>query len=209
MEKSGPSAADAVNLLEEKQLSAIFHFLGEEPASRRIAKAIVARRADTPFSTTLDLAGLIESTVGGRQGKRTHPATRAFQALRLYVNDELGELVAGLSAAEDVIRPGGRIVVVSFHSLEDRIVKHFLRERSGNAGGGSRHAPEAQRGAAPSFELIARRSIEPTDEETAINPRARSSRLRYAIRTDAPAWGEADGYTSRLPRLSDLEGMMS
>ena len=209
MEQRGPSAADAVNLLEEKQLSAIFHFLGEESASRRIAKAIVRRRQEQPFSRTLDLAELIDTTVGGRAGKRIHPATRAFQALRLYVNDELGELVAALRSSEDIIKPGGRLVVVTFHSLEDRIVKHFLRERSGQAGGGSRHAPVGPSKGAPSFELIARRSIEPSDEEIEANPRARSARLRYAIRTDAPEWGDGEGQLGRLPRLSDLERVMS
>lgn len=209
MEQRGPSAADAVNHLDEKQLSAIFHFLGEESASRRIAKAIVRRRAEAPFTRTLDLAELIETTVGGRQGKRIHPATRAFQALRLYINDELGELVGALSAAEDVLKPGGRLVVVTFHSLEDRIVKHFLRERAGQAGHGSRHAPEAPAGAAPTFDLIARRPIEPTEEEVEANPRARSARLRYAIRTEAPAWGEANGYMGKLPRVHDLERAIS
>ncbi len=208
MAMSGPTAADAVNLLDEKSLASIFHFLGEEPQSRRLAKAIVRRRADALFTRTLDLAEFIEKTIG-RPGKRTkHPATRAFQALRLYLNEELAELVDALEASEEILKPGGRLIVVTFHSLEDRIVKHFLRERSGQTGGGSRHAPEAPKGAAPSFDLVARRAIEPDDAEVEANSRSRSSRLRWAIRTEAPAWGEATGYDLRLPGLDVLEGLI-
>lgn len=209
MEQKGPTAADVVNLMSEKVLASIFHFLGEEPQSRRLAKAIAKRRAEAPFTRTLDLAQFIEKTIG-RPGRRTkHPATRAFQALRLYLNEELNELVDALEAAEAVLKPGGRLIVVTFHSLEDRIVKQFLRERSGQTGGGSRHAPEAPKGAPPSFDLVARRAIEPTDREVEANPRARSARLRWAIRTEAPAWGEATGYDLRLPGLDVLEGLLA
>ncbi len=209
MEQRGPSAADAVNLLSEKDLASIFHFYGEEPASRRIAKFIVKRRDEEKFTRTLDLANLIESSVGGRRGKKTHPATRVFQALRLYVNDELGELVRALVASEEIITSGGRLVVVTFHSLEDRIVKTFLRERGGAMGGGSRHAPEAPAGKSPTFELVARKAIDPTDEEVAGNPRSRSSKLRWAIRTDAPTWGEKSGLNSRIPSLDVLEALLA
>ena len=209
MEKVGPSAADAVNVLSEKQLSAVLHYLGEEPQARRIARQIVRRRDEERFSTTLDLAEVIEKAVGGRKGKRTHPATRSFQAIRLFINDELGELVQALGAAERILRPGGRLVVVTFHSLEDRIVKLFLRERSGQSGGGSRHAPERPAGAPPSFDLVARRPIEPGDDELEENVRARSARLRWAIRTEAQAWGELAVKDSGLPTLEDLRRLMA
>ena len=208
MEQMGPSAADAVNLMDEKDLSAILHYYGEEPASRRIAKHIVRRREEQPFTRTLDLADCIEASVGGRKGKKTHPATRSFQALRLFINDELGELISALSAAEETLKPGGRLVVVTFHSLEDRIVKTFLRERSGHMSGGSRHAPELPKGAPPTFDLVARRAIEPTEEEIADNPRSRSSRLRWALRTDADAWGAGSKLNDRIPTLSVLEALI-
>jgi 16S rRNA (cytosine1402-N4)-methyltransferase len=209
MEKRGPSAADAVNRLTEGEIADILHFLGEEPAARRIARGIVQRRRLQPFETTLDLASFIERTLGGRQGKRTHPATRAFQALRMFVNDETGELVRALLGAERVLKDGGRLVVVTFHSIEDRIVKNFLRTRSGHSPGFSRHTPDAPAGAAPSFELIQRKAIEPSVEEVDANPRARSARLRWAIRSGAPAWGGQVGDLPRLPGLKQLEGAFS
>ncbi|MDZ4762700.1 MAG: 16S rRNA (cytosine(1402)-N(4))-methyltransferase RsmH, partial [Alphaproteobacteria bacterium] len=147
MEKRGPSAADAVNRLTEAELADIFHFLGEEPKARRLARSLVHRRKTQSFTTTLDLANFIEGALGGRHGKRTHPATRAFQGLRMFVNDETGELVKALLAAERVLKAGGRLVVVTFHSIEDRIVKNFLRARSGHSPGVSRHTPDAPAGA--------------------------------------------------------------
>lgn len=206
MAKRGPSAADAVNQLTEAELADIFHVLGEEPSARRLARAIAHRRKSRPFTTTSDLADYIEQSLGGRQGKRTHPATRAFQALRMFVNDERGELERALVAAEAVLKAHGRLVVVTFHSIEDRIVKKFLRDRSGHAPGLSRHTPGAARAAAPSFEVLQRRPIEPSDAEIEANPRSRSARLRWALRTAAPAWGGAVDGGPRLPGLQQLEG---
>ena len=191
MGADGPTAADIVNTAEAAEIARILWTYGEERQSRRVAAAIVRRRQDQPFARTTDLAEVIERALGGRRGARVHPATRSFQALRIAVNDELGELEAGLLAAERVLRPGGRLAVVTFHSLEDRIVKGFLAERSGRTPGGSRHAPEAPRGADPSFSLLSARSTAPADAETAANPRARSARLRAAERTAAPVWRAA------------------
>jgi 16S rRNA (cytosine1402-N4)-methyltransferase len=206
MGQRGPSAADAVNRLTEGELADIFHFLGEEPAARRIARFIVQRRRSKPFETTLDLADEIERSVGGRRGKPTHPATRSFQALRMWVNEETVELVNALSAIERVLKPGGRLVIVTFHSIEDRIVKLFLRSRSGNDPGASRHIPGIPRGAPPTFELLQRKAVEPEAAELAANPRARSARMRWALRTDAPAWNVSPEAGLRLPGLKQLEG---
>ncbi len=192
MDKAGPSAADAVNLLSEAALSELLDALGEENEHRRVARALVQARAAAPIAGTAQLADLVERALGGRRGAKTHPATRTFQALRMLVNNELGELQRGLCAAERALAPGGRLAVVSFHSLEDRVVKRFLVERAGAAGAGSRHAPEAPAGPAPSFRLETRRTITPGDAEIERNPRARSASLRWAIRTDAPAWSEAE-----------------
>lgn len=188
MSGEGESAADVVNDYSEADLADILFRLGEERRSRAIAKAIVKRRAERPFKRTLDLADLIASVLGRRHDEARHPATRSFQALRLYVNDELGELVDGLGAAERILRPGGRLIAVTFHSLEDRIVKNFLAERSGGKGRPSRHMPATGAEAEPSFKLMRRKPVEPAPDEIAANPRARSARLRSAIRLDAPAW---------------------
>lgn len=191
MGDEGPTAADLVNSLDHGPLAHLLREYGEERQSGRIATAILRRRAEQPFERTLDLAEVIEKALGGRRGAPVHPATRAFQALRIAVNDELGELEAGLAAAERILTPGGRLAVVTFHSLEDRVVKRFLAERSGRTGSASRHLPPQASGPAPSFELIGKGSVEPSDAEIAANPRARSARLRAARRTSAPAWRAA------------------
>jgi len=189
MEARGPSADDAVNALSEAALAELLRDYGEERESRRMARFIVAARAKEPIRSTARLAALLEEAVGGRRGARLHPATRAFQALRMLVNDELGELARGLAAAERCLKPGGRLVVVSFHSLEDRLVKSFLLDRSGQGGRGSRYAPDAPQPPA-TFEMASRRAVEPSEAEIAENPRARSAKLRSAVRTSAPARGE-------------------
>jgi 16S rRNA (cytosine1402-N4)-methyltransferase len=191
MGTDGPTAADLVNEAEAGQLARIFRDYGEERQARRIAAAVVRRRAEQPFARTLDLAAVVERALGGRRGAKIHPATRVFQALRIAVNAELEELEQGLAAAERVLKAGGRLAVVSFHSLEDRIVKTFLTERTGRVAGGSRHAPPLAKGPAPSFELIFNGARGPTEAEAAANPRARSAKLRAAVRTAAPAWRAA------------------
>lgn len=208
MGQTGPSAADVVNHMSAGDLMTIFRQLGEERQAKRIANAIVARRKSEPFKTTLDLAQCIEDAVGGRRGKKTHPATLTFQAIRMYVNDELGELARGLAAAERVLAPGGRLVVVTFHSLEDRLVKQFLRERSGATGGGSRYMPEVAKGPEPSFQLKRRKATEPSEAEIKDNPRARSSRLRVAVRTDAPAWAQPVETGKSVLPLKQLEAAL-
>jgi 16S rRNA (cytosine1402-N4)-methyltransferase len=192
MEKEGPTAADAVNGLSEVALADLIYNLGEDDESRRIARVLVQERAASPITRTLRLADTVERAVGGRKGARTHPATKTFQALRMLVNDELGELARGLSAAERALKPGGRLVVVSFHSLEDRMVKHFIAARADAQGRGSRHFPDAPPTRAPSFLLERKRATAPSDEETAANPRARSASLRWAVRTEAPAWDDLE-----------------
>ena len=201
----GPTAADVVNGLPERDLANVIFRLGEEKRARRIAAAIVRRRAEQVFETTLDLATTIETAVGGRKGDRIHPATLTFQAIRMYVNDELGELARALHAAERILRQGGRLVVVTFHSLEDRLVKQWLRDRAGKTGGGSRHVPMMHKGPDPTFDLLFSRAVAPGEKEVESNPRARSAKLRAAVRTGAPAIeGEADDGMN-LPPVSNLE----
>lgn len=183
MSQAGMSAADFINTADEADIADVLFQLGDERASRRIARAIVA---DRPFARTSELAGLIRRVIG-RAEPGKDPATRSFQALRIHVNDELGQLDAGLVAAERLLKPGGRLAVVSFHSAEDRRVKNFLRDRSGGAPSGSRHQPMALPGAAPSFARPAK-AVRASAAEIARNPRARSATLRSAVRSDAPAW---------------------
>lgn len=187
MSRDGPTAADIVNGLDEKPLASLIRELGEERHARRVARAIIAARDHSPIESTLQLARIVRDALP-RANDGIDPATRTFMALRIHVNDELGELNRGLSAAESLLLPGGRLVAICFHSLEDRRVKHFLRTRSGQAPRGSRHMPAQNTGPAASFRLIHRRGVTPGAVETDTNPRARSARLRAAIRTDAPAW---------------------
>jgi S-adenosyl-methyltransferase MraW len=199
MSQDGPSAADIVNHASEGEIADILYHYGEERASRRIARAIVAARAIAPFETTRQLVQVVERCLPRPKPGQSHPATRSFQALRIAVNDEFGQLIAGLEAAERALKPGGKLAVVTFHSLEDRVVKRFFQERSGRAAAGSRYAP-AQAQTAPAFDLLTRKPTGPDDAELAENPRARSALLRVAIRTDAPA-GRADRATLGLPAL--------
>lgn len=188
MERQGQSAADVVNGLPEKDLADIIFTLGEERYARRIAKAIVDERRNRPLSRTVHLADVIRAKIP-RANDGIDPATRTFQALRIYLNDELGELERGLRSAEVLLRPGGHLAVVAFHSLEDRIVKTFLRGRSGLVSRPSRHMPEALsfEPHQPTFRIVTRRPIVPDDVEVRRNPRSRSARLRVAERTAAPA----------------------
>jgi len=190
MGQDGTSAADLVSGLEEGDLAELIRNLGEERYARRVARAIVAARRRAPIRRTGELAEIVRAAIPRRE-PGLDAATRTFQALRIAVNDELGELDRGLAAAERLLMPGGRLAVVAFHSLEDARVKSFLRHRSGRAAGGSRHLPPATATMAPSFTLLTRRPIRPGADEIARNPRARSARLRAAERTAAPAWPAA------------------
>ncbi len=188
MARQGQTAADVVNATPESELADIIYRFGEERRSRRVARAIAQARGQAPITRTKQLADIVRRVVP-QSKDGIDPATRTFQALRIHVNDELDELDHGLSAAERLLRPGGRLAVVSFHSLEDRQVKRFLTERSGSAPRGSRHLPDAgTAGRPPTFRLMHRKPVTPGKAELAANPRARSARLRSAIRTDAPAW---------------------
>jgi 16S rRNA (cytosine1402-N4)-methyltransferase len=191
MGREGPTAAELVNTAEPAELARIFYVYGEERQSRRIASALARRRAETPFERTLDLADTVERALGGRRGAAIHPATRVFQALRIAVNEELSELEGGLAAAERALCAGGRLAVVTFHSLEDRIVKAFLADRSGRRPSGSRHLPPAARGPEPSFRLLFNGARAPAEAEIRRNPRARSAKLRAAERTSAAPWRQA------------------
>ncbi len=202
MGDAGPSAADVIAAASERDLAFIIKTLGEERHARAIARAIVAARGQAPIRTTLGLAAVIEKVVWPRPGT-IHPATRTFQALRIFVNEELDELADALAAAESVLKPGGRLVAVSFHSLEDRIVKTFLVER-GRQAGSSRHLPEVAR-PAPTFRLLTGRPVTPDDSEIAANPRARSAKLRAAERTPAPVTSDRPApRLSQLPSLADV-----
>jgi len=183
MSQSGISAADLCNDADEAELADIIYLYGEERASRRIAKAIVAAR---PLSTTGELAKIVESCLPRAKPNQSHPATRTFQALRIAVNNEYGELAMGLMAAERALKPGGQLAVVTFHSVEDRMVKRFLQARSGNNANANRFAPETEQ-VTPAFRIEKRKAIGPDEQELAENPRSRSAKLRVAIRTDAPA----------------------
>jgi 16S rRNA (cytosine1402-N4)-methyltransferase len=188
MSQEGQSAADFLNQADEAEIADVIYRYGEEPKSRRIARAIVAAR---PIERTGQLAEIVRRAVGWHAGMKKDPATRTFQAIRIHLNDELDELEEGLEAAEQVLAPGGRLAVVTFHSLEDRLVKRFLRERSGAVPAASRHLPErAKAGPAPTFEAVAK-PARPGEAELRANPRARSATLRVARRTSASPWSPA------------------
>jgi 16S rRNA (cytosine1402-N4)-methyltransferase len=182
MSRSGLTAAEFLNTAEEAEIARVLRDYGEEPRARAIARAIVAAR---PVERTAELAAIVRRAAGFRQGQKSDPATRTFQAIRIHLNAELDELEQGLEAAERALKPGGRLAVVTFHSLEDRIVKRFFRERSGGMPAGSRHRPELTDPNEPTFERVAK-PVSPSERELAANPRARSARLRSAIRTSAP-----------------------
>jgi 16S rRNA (cytosine1402-N4)-methyltransferase len=194
MSQDGPSAADLVNVAEESDLADILYLYGEERASRRIARAIVANR---PVTTTLQLAGIVEKCLPRPKPGQSHPATRSFQALRIAVNNEYGELYEGLMAAERALAPGGKLAVVTFHSVEDRMVKRFLTERGGKAANANRYAPETVTSPAQ-FQVKSRKAISADAAELAANPRSRSAKLRVAIRTEAPA-GAIDAKSIGMP----------
>ena len=220
MSQDGPSAADIVNNADEAEIADILFHYGEERASRRIARAIVKEREVEPFSSTLQLADLIEKNLPRTKPGQSHAATRSFQGLRIAVNVEYGELFRGLMAAERALKPGGLLAVVTFHSIEDRMeghhgeqtavvtfhsiedrmVKKYLQARAGKTGGGSRYAPEVQK-ETPAFELLTRKAVGPDEQEQSENPRSRSAKLRIARRTDAPA-GSVDGKKIGMPMLS-------
>ena len=184
MSKSGMTAAEFLNQADEAEIARILRDYGEEPRARSIARAIVAAR---PLERTIELAAIVRRAAGFRPGQKSDPATRTFQAIRIHLNAELEELEQGLEAAERALKPGGRLAIVTFHSLEDRIVKRFFRERSGGTPAGSRHRPEQTDPRKPTFERVAK-PASPTERELADNPRARSARLRSAVRTSAPTW---------------------
>jgi 16S rRNA (cytosine1402-N4)-methyltransferase len=192
MSQSGMTAAEWLNGADEAEIANVLYRYGEERQSRRVARAIVAAR---PLSRTGELAAVVRRALGFRPGQPKDPATRTFQAIRIFLNQELAELEAGLEAAEAALAPGGRLAVVSFHSLEDRIVKQFLRERSGSEAGGSRHRPESAPARPATFRPPAR-AVRGGAEEIARNPRARSATLRSAVRTNAPAWNIVEGATA-------------
>ena len=200
MGHDGPTVADVIAKASETDLANIIYIFGEERHSRGVARAIVAARKQAPIATTRALADIVSKVVRSKPGE-IHPATRTFQGLRIFVNQELDELRLALAAAERVLKPGGRLVVVSFHSLEDRIVKNFLSERA-KAGGGSRHQPEIAQ-LPPSFVVLTKRPVTADDDEISANPRARSAKLRAAERTIAPAHAAA-----ALPAWPSLDDVM-
>ena len=199
MSGQGPTAGDLVNLLSEAELADILYHYGEERAARRIAREIMRRRAEGPIETTLQLADLVASCLPRAKPGQSHPATRSFQALRISVNGEFAQLADGLEAAERALKPGGKLAVVTFHSIEDRMVKRFLQQRSGRAGRGRRHAPAAEADA-PRSEILTRRTLPPDAPQIAENPRARSAKLRVAVRTAAPA-GRPDRKALGIPEI--------
>ncbi len=201
MGQEGPSAADIINEASETDLADILFTYGEERASRRIARKIVTERDREPIETTLRLAKIIEGCLPRSKPGQSHPATRSFQAIRIAVNDEYGQLAEGLEAAERALKPGGYLAVVTFHSVEDRMVKRFLQQRGGGMGNANRYSPvlETEK---PAFEITKKKAIGPDADELEMNPRSRSAKLRVARRTDAPA-GAVDRSKLGMPQLKD------
>ncbi|ANT60939.1 16S rRNA (cytosine(1402)-N(4))-methyltransferase [Salipiger sp. CCB-MM3] len=199
MEQAGETAADLVKRLDETTLADVLYTFGEERASRRIAKAIVRERAVEPIETTARLSSIVEACLPRPKPGQSHPATRSFQALRIAVNDEYGALWRGLMAAERALKPGGFLAVVTFHSVEDRMVKRFLQARAGRLNSVSRYEPQVE-AEAPRFELVTRKAVGPDDEELAVNPRSRSARLRVGRRTEAAA-GDIESGVLSMPQL--------
>ncbi len=190
MSQDGPSAADFLNESDEEDIANVIYRYGEERRSRKIAKAIVNAR---PLTRTSELANIVRKALGHKPGDKKDPATRTFQAIRIHINRELGELEDGLAAAERMLKPGGRLAIVTFHSLEDRIVKNFLRDRSGQKSAGSRHLPQvSEKRPAPTFHKPAK-MVRPAGAEQVSNPRARSATLRSAVRSNAPALAKTGG----------------
>ena len=206
MSNSGPTAADVVNQMSHGELAHILKFLGEERQAGRIASAILKRRLKQPLETTNDLADTVTDIIPRKAKDRIHPATRTFQALRIFVNRELEELAMGLSASEHQLKTGGRLVIVTFHSLEDRIAKTFFNTRSETRLGGSRHAPELAAIAPPSFQLKSRKALAASEQECRENPRARSAKLRVGERTEHPAFA-LDMAALGVPRLPGFDGL--
>ncbi|MEZ5921382.1 MAG: 16S rRNA (cytosine(1402)-N(4))-methyltransferase RsmH [Parvularculaceae bacterium] len=206
MDKKKPDATTLISVAEASDLAQIFKAYGEERHARRIAEAIVKARSQHPVETTMQLAEIIARAAPQSRTDRIHPATRVFQAIRIFVNDELGQIAKALTIVERMLRPAGRLVVVTFHSLEDRIVKRFFSSRSGREGGASRHAPQL-RTIAPSFKLLSAKAASPTQEEISENPRARSAKLRAGIRTSAPPHDE--DLSSFLPSFSFSKALSS
>ncbi|MGJ8624883.1 MAG: 16S rRNA (cytosine(1402)-N(4))-methyltransferase RsmH [Yoonia sp.] len=201
MGQDGQSAADIINEAEETDIADILFTYGEERASRRIARKIVQERDREPITTTLRLAKIIEGCLPRSKPGQSHPATRSFQAIRIAVNDEYGQLAEGLEAAERALKPGGHLAVVTFHSVEDRMVKRFLQQRAGGMGNANRYAPELET-EKPAFKIITKKAKGPDEDELAQNPRSRSAKLRVARRTDAPA-GAVDRSKLGMPQLKD------
>ena len=200
MDGARPDARDVVASADARDLAAIFKAYGEEKKAGAIARAVVRAREAAPIETTTELAAIVEKAAPVFGKSKIHPATRVFQALRIFVNDELGQLIAGLRAAERLLRPAGRLVVVTFHSLEDRIVKRFFASRARTRPAASRHAPPAEEGPRPSFDLVHAKAVLPGETEIAQNPRARSAKLRAGLRLDAPA-APANDDALGAPRL--------
>lgn len=205
MSQHGPTAAEVISQIAPDDLLQVISLLGEDHNARKIVRAIVERRIQKPFKTTKDLADTIEKSVGGRKGAPIHPATRTFQAIRMLVNDELREISKGLTAAERILENGGRLIAITFHSIEDRIVKLFFRNRAGVERSLSRHLPIETSFRAPSFHLGRKKAIKPTVNEVTSNPRSRSAKLRSATRTIESCWDEPLEPIFEIPCITQFE----